>query len=234
MTRFLAFLFIAGSLSAGPITFDFESLNQGNYTTLSTTVDGVTMTVARQNGVTFSITDTSVFSPAGPAAFGARSLSPFADTSDSAFIFTFSSVINSFSIQLGDFGGDFDTWSVTGFSGTAGRGTNLGDTTGTWGNGDFGSGDPPQTATLNQAGMRSVVVIGGSADVPNSLYFDNIVVDTSVNNSGDNNWCAVPEPGTLLMILPGLAALAFLRRRRLAHVFATARTKPQRTHHQAA
>lgn len=204
MTRFLAFLLMAGSLSAAPITFDFESLGLGDYTTLSSTVGGVTMTVTRESGLTFSLADTSAFDPAGPAAFGARTLSPFDDTSDSAFIFTFSSAISSFSIQLGDYGGDFDTWSVTGFSGTGGSGTNLGGTSGTWGNGNFGSGDPPQTAALNQAGMLSVLVIGGSSDFPNSLYYDNVIVDTASN---------VPEAGTLLMIPPGLAAFAFLRRR---------------------
>jgi hypothetical protein len=215
VTRFLAFLFMAGALSAGPITFDLESLNLGDYTTLSSTVGGVTMTVTRESGLTFSLVDSSAFSPVGPAAFGTRTLSPFGDTSNSAFIFTFSSVISSFSIQLGDYGGDLDTWSVTGFSGTAGSGTNLGDTTGTWGNGNFSLGDPPQTAALNQTGMRSVVVIGGSADFPNSLYFDNVIVDTASN---------APEPGTLLMIPTGLAALAFLRRR-------AAGRKPQRSHH---
>jgi hypothetical protein len=204
VTRFLAFLFMAGALSAGPITFDFESLNLGDYTTLSSTVGGVTMTVTRESGLTFSLADTSAFSPAGPAAFGARTLSPFDDTSDRAFIFTFSSVISSFSIQLGDYGGDFDTWSVTAFNGAGGTGTNLGNTSGTWGNGDFSLGDLPQTATLNRAGTLSVLVIGGSTDFPNSLYYDNVIVDTASN---------VPEPGTLLMIPSGLAALAFLRRR---------------------
>jgi len=212
VTRFLAFLFMAGALSAGPITFDLESLGQGDYTTVSSTVGGVTMTITRQSGLTFSITDTSAFSSPGPAAFGTRTLSPFNDTSNSAFIFTFSSAINSFSIQLGDYAGDFDTWSVTAFNGAGGTGTNLGGTSGTWGNGDFGLGDPAQTAALNQAGMRSVVVMGGSTDFPNSLYYDNVIVDTTSN---------VPEPATLLMIPSGLAALAFLRRRIM-------RTKPQR------
>ena len=212
MSRFLAFVFMAGSLSAGPITFDLENLNQGDYTTVSSTVDGVTMTITRQSDVTFSIADTSVFSLPGPASFGKRTLSPFIDTSDSAFIFTFSSTISSFSIQLGNYDGEFSTWSLTGFSGTGGGGTNLGDTTGTWGNGDFGAGDPPQTAALVLAGMNSVVVIGGSAAFPNSLYFDNIVVDASGDGGDDKNWCAVPEPGTLFMIPAGLAALVFARR----------------------
>lgn len=111
--------------------------------------------------------------------------------------------------HIRDYGGDFDTWSVTAFNGAGGTGTNLGNTS------DFSLGDPPQTATLNRAGMLSVLVIGGSTDFPNSLYYDNVIVDTASN---------VPEPGTLLMIPSGLAMLVLVRRR-------VAGTKPLRSQH---
>jgi hypothetical protein len=50
------------------------------------------------------------------------------------------------------------------------------------------------------------VFIGGSPDFPNSLYYDNIMVTTSVS--------AVPEPSSVLLLLTGAGGFAGMRLRR--------------------
>lgn len=200
-------LFAAIPAFADVVTFNFEGIaatnDTGAFTSLSQTVDGVTMTVTRVGGNAFDIGNLSGLIPAGDG-WGTSTLSPFFDASNSAFIFTFSQAVSTFSVQVGDFDADSDTQSGTAFSGANGTGTNLGTFGGTWGAGDISS-DTPETDSISAAGIMSVVYIGGSADFPNSLYYDNIMVTTNA---------ATPEPGSILLLLTGAGGFAGLRLRR--------------------
>jgi hypothetical protein len=194
---------------ADVVTFNFEGLaatSGGFYTSLPITVDGVTMTVTRVGGNHFDIANLSGSIPSADG-WGSSTLSPFFDTSNSAFIFTFSQPVSAFSIQLGDFDGDSDTQTGTAFSGANGTGSALGTFGGTWGLGNLGSGDPPQTNGISAAGILSVEFIGGSPSFPNSLYYDNVIVTTASTS-------AVPEPGSIVLLLTGASGLAGLRLRR--------------------
>jgi hypothetical protein len=57
------------------------------------------------------------------------------------------------------------------------------------------------------ANIASVRFIGGSSDFPNSLFSDNIVVNTS-------DVTAVPEPTTLFLLGTGLMGVAARARRK--------------------
>jgi hypothetical protein len=202
-------LFAAIPAFADVVTFSFEGLadtgGTGHYTSLSQTVNGVTMTVTRVGGNHFDISDLSSFMPSSDG-WGSSSLSPFSDASNSAFIFTFSQTVSAFSVQVGDFDGDSDAQSGTAYSGANGTGSVLGTFGGMWGDGDLGGGTPPETDSISAAGIESIVFIGGSPDFPNSLYYDNIMVTTSVS--------AVPEPSSVLLLLTGAGGFAGMRLRR--------------------
>lgn len=200
-------LFAAMPVLADTVTFNFEGLadtgETGAYTSLSQTVNGVTMTITRVGGNAFDIANLSGTMPSS-SGWGSSSLDPFVDTSNSAFIFSFSQPVSSFSVQIGDFGGDFDTESGTAYSGMSGTGTVLGTFSGTFGDGDLLT-DPPVTDGISVAGIESVVYIGGSPEFPNSVYYDNIMVNTS---------SVTPEPSSILLLLTGLGSAVGLRLRR--------------------
>ena len=203
-------LFAAIPAFADVVTFSFEGLadtnSSGAYTSLSQTVDGVTMTVTRVGGNHFDIWDLSSNMPSADG-WGSSSLSPFSDTSNSAFIFTFSQAVSAFSVQVGDFDGDADTQFGTAYSGANGTGSALGTFGGTWGDGDLGAGTLPETDGISVAGINSIVFIGGSSGFPNSLFYDNIMVTT-------NSVSPVPEPSSLLLLLTGAGGFAGMRLRR--------------------
>jgi len=209
IARFAGLLLLGSAVSAfaDNVTFNFENhaatSGDGDLTTFSQTVNGVTMTVTRVGGNAFDLEDLSASTP----SWGSSSLSPFFDVSNSAFIFTFSQPVSAFSIQVGDFDGDSDTESGTAFSGPNGTGSALGTFTGAWGARDLGNGDLPETDSISTAGIESIVFIGGSSDFPNSLYYDNVMVTTNAST-------ATPEPGSLLLLLTGAGGIAGLRLRR--------------------
>lgn len=201
-------LLLAAAPAFADATFTFEGLaatSGGAYTTLSQTVNGVTMTVTRVGGNHFDIADLTPYMPSS-AGWGSSSLDPFSDVSNSAFIFSFSQPVSSFSIQLGDFGADFDTETGTAFSGANATGGVLGTFGGTWGAGDLAT-DLPETDSISAAGIMSIEFIGGSSSYPNSVYYDNVTVTTS-------SVSAVPEPSSILLLLTGASGVAGLRFRR--------------------
>jgi hypothetical protein len=207
--KILTVLFVASTiLPATNILYNFEdqpaTSGNGALTSIVELAGGVTMTVTMQNNDHFDIANLSGSMPAA-SGWGNSSLSPFASDDLNAFVFTFSVPISSFSVQLGDFGGDIDSEVLHAYSGATGTGTLLASGTGNWGAQTLAS-NTPETDSVSAAGILSVTVIGGSASFPNSLYYDNVMISTS----------STPEPGSILLTLAGIGALAggsILRRR---------------------
>jgi hypothetical protein len=198
-------MFGAGSAQAATVTFDFESLALGTYTSIVQTVDGLTLSLARETADPFDITS---LAGSAPASWGNRSISPFIDLSNSAFIANFSSLLSSFMISAGDFTpSDLDTLMIQAYSGPNATGSLL--ATFSQSCCDTGDGFVSITGSVAAVNIGSVRFIGGSSDFPNSLFYDNIVVNTSAVT-------AVPEPATLFLLGTGLAAAARARRKRQA------------------
>jgi len=196
---------LAASGSAMGQAFDFEAeiatgSAAGGYTSLSMVSGAQTLTITRSGGTAFDVVENSGVQAGKPAHWGRNSLSPFFDASGGDFICDFALGINSFSVEFGDYEpSDDDEILLEAWSGAGGTGTFLGsigasapsDTTGfDW---DFlGFGGSPAA--------MSIVMKGGSADFPASLFWDNIVVES------------VPEPATFAVL--GLGVLALRRRRK--------------------
>ena len=189
-------------MAAQAQTYTFETAGTATVTSYSDTQGGVTMTLTRQGGKTFSFSDVGASAP----GFGSRSLYPFTDTTAGAFIANFSSARSFFSYQAGDFApSDDDTLTLSLYSGLNGTGTLVGTTSFFYGASGF-----PTIATLSlvsSAPFLSAIFNGGSADFPNSVFYDNIIVRPAVGG-------AVPEPATWAMMLAGFGAVGFAMRRR--------------------
>ena len=184
-------------------TFDFESAANtgccsGAYTTLSMTQGGLTVDIERQGGKSFDIGFA-----AGPG-FGSNSLSPFSDPSTGAFVANFSAALSSISLDFGDYApSDSDTLSLSIWSGLDGTGILLGTTSFFYDTLGF-----PVIHTLSLSSATpflSAIFNGGSDDFPNSVYYDNLVVEG-----------AVPEPATWALMLLGFGAAGYSIRRRRA------------------
>jgi hypothetical protein len=197
----LAGIGFAAPAAADTIVYDFEDLaatgTSGAYTSLSMTVSGVTLTLSRSSGAAFDITDVG----GRPGGWGGRSLDPFSSLPPGdRWVATFSTEVTSLHLEFGDFGGDDDgpvasaVWDGPDLRGNQGQG-------GSFAFPSFGSTNYAGTGlTLDYAEFGS----GGSS--PNSLYWDNIKVTTATTAAPP-----VPEPATLVLV--GLGALEFARRR---------------------
>jgi len=190
------------SISFGQ-SFDFESqagteFPTGALTSLSMTDSGLTMTITRQGGTAFDIVE-NINSQAGkPASWGRMSLTPFIDANGGAFICDFSTGIDFFTVEAGDYGADSDDIVLEAWTGLGGTGTLIATANPTYGTGAFptiasGGGTIPGTAL-------SIVMKGGSSGFTDSLFWDNI------------HATAVPEPASFLIL--GIGAAALLRRKR--------------------
>ena len=195
------------SFAAAQSTFGFEEFpgtngDPGVYTTISSTVGGLTLTITRSQGQKFDVQDTTA-TLGWPPTWGNRCLSPFfKGTDDDYFIGNFSAPLTSVSLEMTDFGMDSDTCVLNAYSGLNGSGTLLGTDSKVW-----GTDSSPNFLTLNVAGssppIQSITFVGGSTIGPNSMYVDNII--------GSGASPTVPEPMTLSLL--GIGAAALLRRR---------------------
>ncbi len=178
----------------------------GSLTTLSIINTGITMTITRADNSgpeisSFDILELSTWSPGPPASWGNRALSPFNDSSQNAFVFRFSQPVSFFSIEVGDYGVDNDTLTVSGYSGNDNTSSLLDSNVVNYGLATFPT---LSTGQINSAvGFQSIYVMGGSPGFQNSLYYDNVHVETAT----------VPEPATLTVVGLGLAAI--IRRRKV-------------------
>ena len=189
---------------ADPVLIDFESVPATippfpgvGLTTLTLTSGGVTMTITRENNAAFDILD-----PMGgfPVSFGSRVLSPFRDAG--AFLVNLSEPTFLFGLDFGDIGPDVDFVTLEAYTALDQIGLVASQTFPYPGLGF------PAVETVAIGGpipALSLRFFGGSANAPDSVYFDNLRLDTA------------QVPGPTLLALAGMGAATFAiryRRRR--------------------
>jgi hypothetical protein len=156
-----------------------------------------------------------------PAGWGSRSLDPFfarnqsAGKNGSIFQINFSSAIDFFSVEFGDFGADSgDVLEIFAFSDVGGSSNANAAATylGSRSVSILGRSSLPNfsVGSLSANGIRSIEMLGGTPGregFPHSVFYDNITVNTV---------SAVPEPETYAMMLAGLGLMGTVVRRRKA------------------
>lgn len=187
-----AALGVAANAQAAVVVFDFEGESLGDKgASHAITSGGISMTITRLGGDTFQVGGNPNF----PSSWGRRALLPMPNTDGGAFLLTFSSAISSISVEASDLApSDADALSLT-----VGASVDT-DSLPT----DFGL---PSFATLSLTGLSATqaVLSGGSSAFPQSVYWDNIRIETNSE---------VPAPGSALLGGAAFAALLLARRRR--------------------
>lgn len=175
------------------INFDFETLSPtqippnspaGALSDLSITQSGLTIDISREQS-SFDIVS-NVGDQQKSIEFGQRSLTPFSDETDpTLFTVNFSANVYRVSVTMGDYGEDEDVLFVQAYSGLNATGDFL----------DVDAIILPESDTDNFSSqvlilesttpIRSIEMIGGSEDFPNSVFYDNLTVDTAAPFSND-------------------------------------------------
>ena len=203
-------LFLPGYAQATLVTYDFEDQaatslpRTGALTSLSITHSGLTVNITREFGKHFDVV-ANTGGQAKPASWGLRSLDPFFDPTVGLWVATFSAPISSASIDLGDYGDDFDNLIVQAFAGPNATGGVLATSVDSLPAGGTAFGF--KTLSLSAAGIQSITFGGNGssagAGFTNSVFADNLIVNA-----------VVPEPSALLLVVSALAGLYAAARRR--------------------
>ena len=187
---------IGAVAAANAFTYDFESPAEGTYTNLVVSAPGQSLTISRAVG--FGIVDDASITRNFPESWGERALSGFVGSSPTPIRITFSNVVDSAWIEIGDFGGDQDLLTFQAFDSSNNV---LGTQTFTW-NGDIELDNGGVELGVVADGIKYIEVKGLSGGTNNSVYFDNLRYNE-----------AVPEPFTMIG-LAGLAAVVAAKRRK--------------------
>jgi len=189
---------------AATFTSPPDVVRPGALTSLTMVKDGLTLTLARDQGASFDIVSNTGTQVNKPEGWGLRSLDPFInETMNDAFIGTFSAPVNGVSVEFGDYGQDADEFILQAYDGPNGTGNLLGTSNVPYGTSAFAIFG---TGNVAADGIQSIRFVGGSTAYPHSVFYDNI----RVSRGG----AAIPETGSLALLAGGLLpALGFLRRR---------------------
>ncbi len=228
----------ANSVSEG------KTVRPGAFTQLPMTVAGTTVTIKRANGSRFDLVDNTLptqppkaeewgsYIPNGEGSdYKSVSLDFFFDTSSDPVVVSFSDVIHTFSILVGDYGEDLDTLWLFAHTEPDAQGEQLNTLpverqigvapAGTWTDTRF--------HIHSQTGFKSVVFYGGLGDL--SVFMDRIYFsrnpeaplpsegsDPTLDDAvilGDDV-TIIPEPASLVIFGAGvgMVALGTMRRRR--------------------
>lgn len=210
----LVFFFLAAATPRiFAVIFDLEDAiptshtygpHPGAYVFLRESNSGLTMTLSRQTAphapwTTFDVTNNQFTMP---VSFGYRSLNPFTNSSAKAFIANFSAPLSGFALEFGNFGALGVTYSLTlnAYTGLNGTGTLLGSVTVPW-SGCLCVGESSMASFSGLSGIQSVTFMGGNAEYPNGMYYDNFIATPE---------STVPEGNTFLLLASGLPILLLL------------------------
>ena len=188
---------------AAPVLFDLEGeavtppFPDPGLTSLILTSGAMTMTITREGGASFRIQQPFGF----PPEFGNRVLSPFATAGSFAFLANLSQPTYLFGLDFGDIVDDDDFVTLQAFSGPDQTGLLLASETFPYPGKVF-----PSFESISIGGPIPALSLRffGDALVPNTVYFDNIRLETE----------RIPEPTSLVLLAGGLAGVLFRRRPR--------------------